>query len=212
MEHVNSWRDSADVFKQQLALNMRELQSSYPVHWKHLVKSLEFLTTKCDARRLVDIGCGAGVYSELIRKHFPEMSYVGYDYSDSALEIARGSWPSDTDFRLAKYQDISPSDMEDGDVIVVNGLLDILPNGDEALEHLLSLSCKFLLLQRINLTAELSNYRVYRAYNVIDTYEYRHNVSRFFNLLKEHGYLCKSDEIIGCSDYHALNVMLIKND
>jgi len=42
MEHVNSWRDSADVFKQQLSLNMRELQSSYPVHWRHLVKSLEF--------------------------------------------------------------------------------------------------------------------------------------------------------------------------
>ena len=210
MEHVNSWRDSAEVFKHQLSLNRRELQSSYPVHWRPLVKSLEFLTTECSARRLVDIGCGVGVYSELIRNHFPEMSYVGYDYSDSALEIARRSWPSDTDFRLAKYQDISPSDMEDGDVIVVNGLLDILPNGDEALEHLLSLSCKSLLLQRINLTTELSNHRVYRAYNSIDTYEYKHNVLNFFKILKKQGYLCKSDFPILRADYHALNVMLIK--
>ncbi len=62
------------------------------------------------------------------------------------------------------------------------------------------------------MTTEPSNYRVYRAYNVIDTYEYRHSVSNFFRILKKYGYLCKSDEIIGCSDYHALNVMLIKND
>ena len=210
MEHINSWRDSGEVFEHQIRLNNYELQSSYPNHWKHFIKSLDFLTLKHNVNRIVDIGCGAGVYSELARRHFPRLSYLGYDYSENALQVAKKSWP-DSKFKLGKYQDLSSSDFNEGDVLVANGLLDILPNGDKALERLLSLSCKFVILQRINITEAVSSHNVYRAYDVIETYEYHHNITVFSNLLNQYGYSCKDDEYID-SPNTAINVLIIKND
>ena len=210
-KHIDSWKNSKEVFLQQLALNQQELRSaSPPKHWYHFVNSMDSFVESYPVKRVVDIGCGAGVYSELVRVYFPSILYLGYDYSENALNLARKTWSHNTkaEFKLSKYQDVSHYDIKTGDVIVANGLLDILPNGEEALEHILSLSCGLLILQRINFTSENSCHETYSAYGVIDTYNYSYNVDVFHKLIKKYGYRYKTERYTET----AKNIVVIKDD
>tara|TARA_R110002051_G_scaffold317023_1_gene397594 strand:+ start:14 stop:625 length:612 start_codon:yes stop_codon:yes gene_type:complete len=190
MKYIDSWKDP-EVFKYQLALNQRQLSPSgrYPSHWLHFIDCMDELQ---NITRIVDIGCGAGAYCALSQRHFPDKDYIGYDYSESAVSTASRAW--DGGFECRDYKDLSEGDVKPGDVVVANALCDVLPNGDECFEHLLSLKADSLIIQRMKITGWPSFYKTYDAYN-ITTYAFHHKEQDVIDSIQKHGYEYKESKM-----------------
>ena len=190
MKYIDSWKDS-EVFEYQLALNQRELssQEKYPSHWHHFIDCVDELQ---NTTRVVDIGCGAGAYYALSQRHFPEKDYIGYDYSESAVSTASRDWGGN--FECRGYEELSKDDIKTGDAVVANALCDVLPNGDECFEHLLSLKADNLIIQRMKITGWPSFYKTYDAYN-ITTYAFHHKEQDVIDSIQKHGYEYKESKM-----------------
>jgi|TARA_R110000824_G_scaffold147323_3_gene316812 2-polyprenyl-3-methyl-5-hydroxy-6-metoxy-1,4-benzoquinol methylase len=179
-KHIDSWKNSSGAFEQQLARNMQELNGQFPPHWVHFIDCLK----KQTVARVVDIGCGAGVYYHISTQMDTE--YIGYDYSQHAVDLAIKTWNGN--FICKNYQEITPHDIEEGDLVIGNALCDVLPNGDECLRHLLQLESNNLLIQRIKTTQEPSFFTEYNAYGIM-TYEFYHNFEQLTQDIKDYGYI-----------------------
>lgn len=181
----SGWKSaSAEAFQQQFVLNLRELNDP-PTHWRFFLEELGRIK---DSKRVVDIGCGVGSFSKLIRMWHGDLNYVGYDYSAAAIETAKNMWGEFGAFEERDYHDISSKDIQDGDVIVANALCDVLPDGDECFEHILSLGAKNVIFLRVRITEKESFYEEYEAYSEIQTYAFYHNESGLDEIIKKHGY------------------------
>jgi trans-aconitate methyltransferase len=182
MEHINSWKNRV-VFEKQLELNKYEFNHSYPQHWKDFISEIKTMSIST----ILDIGCGSGVYYNLCKKECPNISYFGIDYSTNAIEIAKREYSTDH-FDVKSIDDLDTDFIGKFDLIHMGAVLDVLPNGDEVLEKILSLKPKKLFIGRIKFTNEPSNYIEYKAYDEIMTYEYRHNLLNFTTICKKHNY------------------------
>ena len=184
MEHINSWKNIG-VFEKQLDLNLKELanQSTYPPHWGAFI----FFIKKINPKTILDIGCGCGSYYELCKKEFKDIIYTGADYSKEAIELSIKKWDY-TGFIQKDYLSLTKEFISDFDVIHLGGVLDVLPNGDEALEFILSLEAKNIIIGRIRLVNEPSHYKTYTAYDEITTYSYHHNIDNFFYMCNKYNY------------------------
>ena len=178
-EHIDSWKNSEQAFVQQLNRNFDELRGEFPPHWKNFMK----VVSPLGVNRVVDIGCGAGAYAYLC--YMLQLDYMGYDYSEHAINIAKEQW--DNDFVVANYTEITSDHITDNDLIVANALCDVLPNGNECLEHLLSLGGKHILVQRVRLTDEDNFFKEYTAYDIM-TYEFHHNEKQLEDTIHQAGY------------------------
>ena len=115
------------TFEQQLQRNVYELKNNYPPHWKNFISVVK----NCpDVKRVVDIGCGVGVYHKLCEEL--SVDYIGYDYSSDAIELAKSTWGGN--FNCLNYKDLTQDDILETDMVVANALIDVLPDGDESLE------------------------------------------------------------------------------
>jgi len=181
---INSWKNN-NVFKKQLELNIKELSNEqyYPSHWKAFLVLLK----QNNPKSMLDIGCGCGAYYALCNKELNGLLYIGIDYSNEAIDLAKKNWSYDG-FIVKNYLDLNKEFIDDFDLVHLGALLDILPNGDEALEFILSLEPKNVLIGRMKLTNEPSFYETYNAYNEITTYAYYHNKENFILLCKKYGY------------------------
>ena len=191
-EHIDSWKNSKEAFDQQLDVNIRELNQGFPPHWKHFMNYVE----KIDINRVIDVGCGAGAYGYISKKLHKD--YVGYDYSDHAIRLAKSVWEQELatqmpdsmntmDFYCKDYQSLSEAEYPDKDLLVANAICDVLPNGDECLEFLLKLKYQHLLIQRVSLIEEPEYSEEYQAYN-ITTYKFHHNKNKTISTIEEMGY------------------------
>ena len=181
-KHLDSWKSSRQTFEQQLSRNKEELRNGFPPHWIDFVQLVKQLKPK----RVVDVGCGAGAYSFISEKLGVE--YMGYDYSQNAIDIATENWGEN--FVCKSYQDITPEDINQGDLVVANAICDVLPNGDECLRHLLSINAYNILIQRVRLTDKKSYFTEYQAYDIM-TYEFYHNEKQLDQDIIEAGYEVK---------------------
>jgi len=187
MNISESWKNRT-VFEKQLDLNLKELNGTYPSHWMVFLKFLDYLKDK-DIKTLLDVGCGAGTYSELCKKHFPYIQYTGTDYSQDAIDIASKQWPG-SKFYCKDYKELTYEDLKDIDILHACSLHNVLPNGDECLEFLLKLKPKYLILGKVHLTVKASFSTTYTA-DTITTYLYRHNYNNLYKLFRENGYFAK---------------------
>ena len=71
-------------------------------------------------------------------------------------------------FFVKNYLDLTKEYIQQFDLIHLGALLDILPNGDEALKSIINLEPKSILIGRMRLTENKSNYSTYKAYYKID--------------------------------------------
>ena len=181
-KYINSWAESRDTFIQQLNLNIYQLNTRYP---EHIVNIIQILNNACDITRVVDVGCGSGFLCPIIQRHFPSVQYIGYDYSIHAIDIATQQWGPY--FSLKNYKDLQQLDFQNGDIIIENALADILPNGDECIEFLLSLNQQKVLLSRVRTTEKDSFFDIYQAYN-ITTYSYSHNITNLIDIFNKYNY------------------------
>ena len=181
-----NWKDaSRNAFLQQLDRNLYELNDSYPPHWDHLVLHLGFIQRQ--VKHIIDIGCGVGAYYALIKRHFPELHYSGYDYSKQAIDLAHSTWRVPY-FYVRDYKGFTPHEFKDSDVIVANALCDVCEDGDACLEKLLSLQSGHLIIQRVRIVDNESYAKPYRVYGEIDTFEFYHNEQNLYHTIKEYGY------------------------
>ena len=183
-EHINSWRDSSVAFEQQLDRNLQELKSEFPPHWIHFIDYVKNSPGPASGRgRVVDIGCGCGSYCYLSKRL--GIDYIGYDYSQHAVDLATQTW--DGDFVCKDYQELTSEDVKGGDLVVANALCDVLPRGDKCLRHLLKLGADSLLIQRVRITESPQYSRTYQAYDIM-TYEFYHNSQQLARDIKDHDY------------------------
>jgi len=179
-EHINSWRDSSAAFEQQLGRNIQELKGEFPPHWIHFIDYVK----NSPAQRVVDIGCGCGSYCNLSKQL--GIDYIGYDYSQHAVDLATKTWNGT--FVCKDYQELTSEDVKVGDLVVANALCDVLPSGDKCLRHLLKLGADYLLIQRVRITESPQYSRTYKAYDIM-TYEFYHNSKQLAQDIKDHGYV-----------------------
>lgn len=180
---ADAWKDE-EVCKKQYELNLYELDN-YPDHWHIFIKIVSSLKPK--PQSILDVGCGAGIFFELCRRHFPHIKYTGVDYAEAAIKLASEKW-NHSEFYVKDYRDLAIEDAEKYDLLHAGAMLDVRPNGDEALEHLVSLGFKHLLLGRVKITAKDSYYEEYTAYDKIRTVAYYHNSETFMHTCKNAGY------------------------
>ena len=183
-QHIDSWKNKG-VFEDQLTLNEKEL-NSYPEHWKLFINAVLSLVG-INRSSLLDIGCGVGTYKEICKRHIPAISYTGMDYSQDAIDIAQKRWGG-SNWRVGNYKTLTHEDAMKYDILHTGAMLDVLPNGDEALSFLLGLGFEKIILGRVKLTEKTSNYIEYKAYNKIQTYAYSHNIESLVNMSKDFGY------------------------
>ena len=178
----NAWKDDTTIFHKQLELNLEELEGNYPEHWNIFIN----LVDRFSPKNILDIGCGCGAYYELCKRHF-DVEYTGIDYSEHAIQLAKSHWGHER-FFVKDYKGLTPEDVDGFDLLHVGAMLDVLPNGDEALEFILSLSPQALLIGRMKLTTVESYYNVYTAYDAITTCEFYHNKNNFSKLCSKYNY------------------------
>ena len=195
----DAWK-SAEVFKKQLAWNLNELESSesYAPHWKQCIA----LIKQFKPLNVLDLGCGCGAMSEVFLRELPDVKYTGMDYSKDAIELAKKTWKSNN-FFVKNVMDLDEHDVSKYDLLFAGALFDVMPNGDEAMEHVMKLGSDSLLLSRMKLTLQESFYTTYRAYELIETCAFHHNRDNFVALCEKYSY-----------NIHPLddNIYLVKND
>lgn len=181
---INSWKNE-NVFQKQLELNQKEISTkqSYPAHWNAFISFINHYNPKT----ILDVGCGCGTYYELCNKEFSGLTYTGVDYAEEAINIAKKTW-NYSGFYVKDCLSLTEEYVLNYDLIHLGALLDVLPNGDEVLEHILSIKPKSVLIGRMKLTDKESYYDTYTAYNEIITCAYYHNKTNFINLTKKYGY------------------------
>ena len=183
MKNVSETWKHSNVFEKQLAFNLKELDGKYPPHWNDFIYILKFNKHK----NILDIGCGCGALYELCKREIPTLKYYGIDYSENAIMLAKKTWCKHC-FSVKDCVSLTEDYVSEYDIIHMGALLDVLPNGDEILEQILSLSPKNILITRVKLTNKESYFNTYEAYGEIITCEYYHNSTNFFNLCVKYSY------------------------
>ena len=106
-----------------------------PAFYDRLIDLLSSHGANYDDKRVADIGCGTGGLLKSIQHRFQPRSLTGFEYSEKALDIARGKVPG-VEFR---YFDIYEGSTSQFDVIFCVEVLEHLLRPDAALRNILSM-------------------------------------------------------------------------
>lgn len=182
-----SWKDNKILFKKQLELNIQELLSKdkYPQHWTDLLFLLHSHFNK--PTTLLDIGCGCGAYYKLLYDNFPSIFYAGIDFSSDAIELAIKHW-NYPNFYTQNFWSLKKNYINYFDICHMGAVLDVMTNGDDALEFILDLSPKNLIISRMSFTQSESYYTTYLAYDTVPSSRYYHNIEVFKNICNKYNY------------------------
>ncbi len=185
-EHIDSWKNKS-VFEKQLSLNQTQISDSknYPPHWTtflHLLRDTEI-------KSFLDVGCGAGIYYELLRQNYPDIKYTGTDYSAEAIDVAKEYWKYDN-FYVMDIMDLTSDYAKQFDLIHLGAILDVLPNANEVLDFVLSLDINYLIISRLEFSTDFGNdvTNEYIAYDEITTYRFRHSFNKFNAIVQYRNY------------------------
>jgi SAM-dependent methyltransferase len=101
--------------------------------------------------RLLDFGCGAGHYAELLDRYLPgRFEYTGCDGSAEMVEAARRERPGKT-FHVNDLFS-NALDLDSFDVLVASALIDVVADYERALDVLLGNRARTVLLHRQRIT------------------------------------------------------------
>jgi 2-polyprenyl-3-methyl-5-hydroxy-6-metoxy-1,4-benzoquinol methylase len=173
----DNWKNE-EVFKKQLELNVQQLIDK-PAHWLDFAKCLDRIRPKS----ILDVGCGSGVYSQLCTG----IEYIGLDYSKEAVDVATEHWGLNC-FSQMDLWELVPDFTNEFDCLHFGALLDVLPNAKEALQFILNLNHRAVILGRVRTTTKDDHVIPYVAYDLIETVAYYHNQYQFVEMIRDHGY------------------------
>ena len=159
--------------------------------------------------RIIDVGCGVGVYCALLQRHFPFLKYIGYDYAPAAIKIALAQWGCNN-FFTKDCKDLIQEDFDEKDVIVTNGFFDIIPDANKMLSIILQLDVNFIIIQRVRITSEQCFFEKYSAYATIETGIFHHNITELYDTIKNNHYKILKVHIDEDKDKTMLDLLLEK--
>lgn len=182
MNTLDSWKNAKSAFHRQLALNQEQL-NNYPAHWDHFVD----LVRASKVTSILDIGCGCGTYCKICEVNFPEVEYYGIDYAEEAISVAKNEWGDDM-FAVMDYKSLTKGYVQRFDALHMGALLDVLPDADAALDFILSLDVKHVIISRMRMVNGESRTESYVAYDEIRTTTYYHSQKVFSEICNKHSY------------------------
>ena len=186
--------DNKWVFEEQLALNIKELNSRIiPSHWVSFFKIMDSIIQSDTNYNFLDVGCGCGSYIELCKK-YKNVKYKGIDFSSVGIELAQKSWGSPSSFLIMDYKELSKDCIKNVDILHLGALLDVLPDGDEAFSFILDLNPKHLIIGRVNLTDQDSSSYTIQAYAGETFIRFKHNKKKFYQELESRNLLYEKVE------------------
>ena len=154
MDVTEFWKKPVCAHLQETVVE-NELKNGYPQHWKDILNCIP------TDDRIVDVGCGVGAIYLLVEKEHLKNPYLGVDFSETMIEVAKKKNPDV--FMVGDYRSLGMT--LENDILLCNGLLDILPNGVDALNRLLKYKPKYVILSRINI-GTIQQVRQYTAYTI----------------------------------------------
>lgn len=83
-----------------------------------------------DSQTVLEVGCGTGVFMEMVREYFPEKRLVGLEYNQTASAIARNKG---FDVRAQSIEELA-SAAEQFDAVCAFQVLEHVPNPDSFLK------------------------------------------------------------------------------
>ena len=169
-----------------------------------MITDVDYLIKNHEIKRFVDIGCGCGATKELIKRHFPDLEYIGYDYSEKAIELAKESWGDK--FCVKDCFDFTNSDFKKTDIIYMSALGDVLNNANDLIEKMLKLNLYFVLFYRVRITNEASHFTEEICYDDVKTYAFYHNENELMNMFNQKMF----NYTINSNNHNSKNILLIK--
>ncbi len=150
--------------------------------------------------RLLDIGAGAGAYGELLDRWWPgRFEYVGADYSDEILGVARERWPART---FVRKDILEPGALDGYDVVLASALLDVLPEVKPGLDALLGSDASWVALHRQRIDERRSHVEVASGYQGQHTYRTYVTRAQLESAASRHGRII-SGEVLVDGDVHS---------
>jgi len=105
----------------------------------------------CDHLSLLDVGCGVGLYREVLRQYDSFVDYEGADFNETMIARAQGLFP-ETKFHLADAR-LLPFDDDSYDVVLAGAILEHIKEWRRALDEICRVAEKHLILHRTLLIA-----------------------------------------------------------
>jgi len=133
---------------------------------------------------LADVGCATGYYSEVIRFLCPEVpiEYTGIDYNQDSIDLARAYYPG-VPFRTCDATSLSGT----SDIVLLSGILEHVPNYQEAILRACEMAQRYVILHRMLLTSAPTTCTSGTQY-FVPVIRFRHNRGEIMGLLHERGF------------------------
>ena len=187
-EQLNNWKHEM-IPSKQLDLNLSQImsKSNYPQHWLNLITALK--DTGIDRKInniFMDVACGVGTTSQLLKNNNINYLYLGYDFSRSMIETAKQIWLNKS-FEVKDVFTFEQFDDKNNCILYADGLLDILINSDELLKFILSLNAEYVILNRIHIS-NTTGYSIYKSYDLIDCPDFTFEENYLKNIIRQSCY------------------------
>lgn len=136
------------------------------------------------AGTILDVGCGTGGYAVLVDRLWSGLTYRGCDISPLMIEYAKEDYGDR--FFVCDVLDLH----EGADIIFASSLIEVSPNWQEILAHLLALPFQWLILSRVRVWHDFehpTSGRVYECVYGSQVFEVTHNMPELEALIKQGG-------------------------
>lgn len=136
---------------------------------------------------LLDMGCGAGYYSEIINAQFGnKFKYTGADYSEAMVTLAKQLYPQ-TEFTVL---DITNMQLPDKafDVVFSGAVLVHLDDWKKALLELTRVCKTYLILHRTPLSEKKTHRKIGRIYADVKAIYNTFNSSELLGFVEQQGF------------------------
>lgn len=138
----------------QRALSQPNTATTNDIWLRYLeVKTLSHVLfqSQCDARTVLDIGCGDGLTTIQLAKAFPEAQFVGWDYAPAMIKLARAHAEQQGCKNIIfQVQDFTEAGAENFDVVLSCRVIINIPGWDEqdkAISKAISLGKSFFAIE-----------------------------------------------------------------
>ena len=98
-------------------------------------------------KTLIDIGCGDGTYTNIIKQNFPHLEVTGFDPAEKAIEVAAANYPSVSFKTLNLLDQNLPIPAVKHDVAVIRGVLHHLADQQLALTNAFKLADHLIIME-----------------------------------------------------------------
>jgi 2-polyprenyl-3-methyl-5-hydroxy-6-metoxy-1,4-benzoquinol methylase len=147
----NLVKKNVTVFEENVATNGGFLYTTNPPYSSQVANQrisdeiFKFIDPKYTS--LIDIGCGDGTYTNIIKQKFPKLNVFGFDPARKAIETASERYP-DIKFQTLNLLDKElPTPQKKYDVAVIRGVLHHLSDQQLAIQNAFKLADHLIIME-----------------------------------------------------------------